>query len=68
MAKESNNEQYQKFKEAARELEADDSEEHFDALVKKIANARHAPFDEAVARAGRGAVVRSNKLLKAPRR
>jgi hypothetical protein len=29
--------QLEKFKEAARELETDDSEEAFDAMVKKIA-------------------------------
>ncbi|MER8818603.1 hypothetical protein NKH70_02085 [Mesorhizobium sp. M0991] len=33
----SKSEQYQKFKEAARKLETDQSEEHFDLLVKKIA-------------------------------
>ncbi|WP_168734445.1 hypothetical protein [Ollibium composti] len=37
--KESDLSQYQKFKEAARELKADDSEEAFDAQLKKIATA-----------------------------
>ena len=31
--------QADKFREAARDLETDESEEHFDALVKKIAKA-----------------------------
>ena len=34
------NEQLDKFKEAARKLEADESEEAFDRLVKKIAKAK----------------------------
>jgi hypothetical protein len=36
---ESKLEQYQKFREAARELETDDREEAFDAKLKKIAKA-----------------------------
>jgi hypothetical protein len=56
--------QIDKFREAARELETDDSEAHFDAMVKRIAKAKHAPYDEMVARAGKGAVVRPKKLLK----
>jgi hypothetical protein len=60
--------QKEKFEEAARELETDQSEEHFDALVKRIANAKHAPYDEMVARAGKGAMVRPKKPLKAPKR
>ena len=45
-------------------LKTDQSEEHFDTIVKQIAKAKHAPYDEAVAHAGKGAVVRSRKLLK----
>lgn len=37
------NEQFEKFKEAARELETDDREEAFDAMVKKIAKAPPVP-------------------------
>ena len=59
--------QVDKFHEAARELETDQSEAHFNAMVKAIAKAKHAPFDEMVARAGKGAVVRSRKLLKQTR-
>ncbi|MER9238907.1 hypothetical protein [Mesorhizobium sp. M0633] len=36
---ESNNKQYQKFKEAARELETDQSEEAFDRVLKKVVKA-----------------------------
>jgi hypothetical protein len=43
---ESKNEQYQKFKEAARELGTDDSEEAFDAKLKKIAKAPQPPKPE----------------------
>lgn len=32
--------QYQKFKEAARDLETDDSEENFDATLKRIGESR----------------------------
>lgn len=53
--------QIDRFKEAARELETDQSEEAFDAMVKKIAQAKHAPHDEAVDRAAKGAVVRPKK-------
>jgi hypothetical protein len=71
--------QLDKFREAAREFETDDSEERFEANVAKVAKtpklsaeeiktlvkqAKRAPFDEAVARAGRGAVSRPTKLLK----
>ena len=42
--------QLDKFKEAARELETDQSEEHFDAMVKKIAKApapkKTSPIDD----------------------
>lgn len=34
---ESTSPQYQKFKDAAREVETDDREEAFDAIVKRIA-------------------------------
>jgi hypothetical protein len=57
--------QLDKFREAARVLETDQSEEHFDATVKRIAGA--IPYDEAVSRAGKGAVVRSTKPLKPKR-
>jgi hypothetical protein len=53
--------QVEKFREAARELKTDQSEKHFDAMLKKIAQAKHVPHDEAVDRAGKGAVVRSKK-------
>ena len=33
-------------------------------MEKQIAKAKHAPFDEMVARASKGAVVRSTKPLK----
>lgn len=45
-AKESNAAQYQKFKEAARKLETDESEENFDRAVKRIAVAPPKPKDE----------------------
>ena len=35
--------QIEKFKEAARELEADETETHWDERLKKIANAKPAP-------------------------
>jgi len=35
--KQSNNTQIEKFREAARELETDDSEERFDRIVKQVA-------------------------------
>ncbi|WP_077376937.1 hypothetical protein [Mesorhizobium prunaredense] len=54
-------EQIDKFKEAARELETDQSEEAFDRVLKKVAQAKHSPHDEAVERAGKGAVVRPKK-------
>jgi hypothetical protein len=82
--------QIEKFREAARELETDDSDEYFDAIAakiatapklsdeeikdlaqlrrekmralnEKVAKAKQAPLDKAVARAGKGAVVRSKK-------
>ena len=34
---------------------------HFDAVLKKTAQAKHAPHDEAVDRAARGAVIRPKK-------
>ena len=37
--KDSDTTQYQKFKDAAREVETDDRESAFDAIVKKIAKA-----------------------------
>jgi hypothetical protein len=45
---ESKNEQYQKFKEAARELETDDSEENFDRALKRIAVAPPKPNKETI--------------------
>ena len=39
MTSERESTQLDKFKQAARELETDDSEEAFDAMVKKIAKA-----------------------------
>ncbi|MER8377547.1 hypothetical protein [Mesorhizobium sp. M1396] len=53
--------QIEKFKQAARELKTDQSEDHFDAILKKIPQAKHAPHDEAVDRASKGAVVRPKK-------
>lgn len=38
--------QVEKFREAAREIETDDSEEAFDAKLKKIAEAPPKPKDE----------------------
>jgi len=35
--------QLDKFKEAARELQADDDEKHFDEKLKKVARARNEP-------------------------
>jgi hypothetical protein len=45
----------------ARELETDQYEKHFDAMLKKVAQAKHVPHDEAVERAGKGAMVRPKK-------
>jgi hypothetical protein len=71
--------QVDKFHEAARKFETDDSAEAFEAAVRKVATApklsaeaikelvnraKLAPYDEMVARAGKGAVVRSAKPLK----
>lgn len=42
--KEPTRDQYERFKEAARELGCDDSEEAFDEALKKVA--RHKPKDE----------------------
>ena len=57
--------QVDKFRETARELETDQSEEHFDAMVKRVARVK--PHDRAVERAGRGAGVRPTKPLKPKR-
>ena len=54
--------QVDKFREAARELETDQSEEHFNAILKRVAGAK--PHDKVVERAGKGAVVRPTKPLK----
>lgn len=45
--KEQDKSQVDKFREAARELETDDSEEAFDAKLKKIAKAPPPKDDEA---------------------
>lgn len=43
MATESKGKQYQKFKQAARKLKTDESEENFDRVLKKVVTAvRHA--------------------------
>ena len=60
-----NKSQADKFREAARELETDQPEGHFNAVLKRAAGAK--PRDEAVARAGKGAVVRPTKPLKPKR-
>ncbi|WP_167391587.1 hypothetical protein [Mesorhizobium temperatum] len=41
------NEQLDKFKQAARELEADDSEENFDQVLKKVAKSSPPKDDKA---------------------
>lgn len=56
-----------KFEDVARELETERSEQHFDTMLKRIAKAKRAPYDEMVTRAGKGAVVRSAKPLKPKR-
>jgi hypothetical protein len=43
------------------------SAEEIKELAKQIAKAKHAPYDEMVARAGKGAMVRSKKPLKPKR-
>ena len=53
MSKDNATKQIDKFKEATRDLETDQSEQHSDAMLKQIAKARRAPYDEAVARAGK---------------
>lgn len=49
--KDSSKSQLEKFKEAAREVETDDREEAFDAIVKKIAKAPP-PKDDKPRKAG----------------
>jgi hypothetical protein len=43
VGKESNKAQIEKFKEAARQLETDDSEEAFDEKLKKVARSSSPP-------------------------
>jgi len=53
--------QVDKFREAARELETDQSEAAFDDIVKRIAEAKHAPYDAIVTGADEEAKARSAK-------
>lgn len=52
--------QIDKFREAARELETDQSEEAFDRVLKKVAKAAHPKNDEAPP-------TKENKPKKAPK-
>jgi len=56
--------QREKFEDAARELETDQSEAAFDKIVKRIAEAKHAPYDEMVIRADKEAQAKAAKKAK----